>query len=1125
MHLFALCTSAGMRRSQLKKLLLIMKLTTFFILIACLQVHAKGYSQQVTLSEKNTPLQKVLKGIEAQTGYVFFYEKAILEKAKPVTINVQNAKLEEVLEECFRNQPLIYSIVGTTIVLKPKPSTTGVFQPADSPVNNEPPGIDVSGKVTDTDGKPLEGASVTVKGTKIASRTDAVGVFILKGIDENATLEISYAEYETVILKVNKRTSISIALKQEIGKLGEVIINKGYYTEKQRNTVGNVTTVTAKDIEKQPVQNPLLALQGRVPGLEVTQLTGMNGGAVQIRIQGRNSITQGLDPLIVIDGVPFPTALTGSNLEAVTRFGSPLNYINPNDIESIDVLKDADATSIYGSRAANGAILITTKKGKAGKMKASLNFQQGWGKVSRRVDMMNTQQYVSMRLEALRNSNQIASSNPSAIAPFVYAPDLTIWDTTRYTDWQNVLIGGTAKYTNANLSLSGGSQAVQYLIGGTYNRTTTVFPGDFDDQKASFHFSINSKSLDQRLKLQFTGNYMYDNNHLPGSDYTQLAITLAPDAPSIYKPDGTFNWAPNAAGSSTWENPLATLANTDFKNATNNLVGNLSLNYRIAKGLDIGTRIGYTNMTAQLFKPTRLESFSPEKRPTAQRSASFAKRFMNSWIIEPQINYERQLGKGKLQAFIGTTIQKNNSDYINVLGSGFSSDQLMKSLQAATTISGAITISNITRYNALFGRFNYTWDNKYIVNFTARRDGSNKFGDNNKFSNFWSAGGAWIFTDEPCIQKSLPFLSFGKLRTSYGITGNDQISDFAYMSTYVISNPPILYQGGIGLDNQGIPNPYLRWELTRKWQTGIDLGLLKDRINLGFTYARNRSSNQLISYPLPAIAGNGVVLNLPATIQNTSVEMVLTAVPIRQKDFSWTTTANLTIPRNKLISFPGIENTVYKDPNQGIVVGQPLGIKTVSHYAGVNPATGRFLVTDVRGNPSSSGPLNIFLNLNSNYYAGLTNSFQYKGIQLDFLLQFVRKKGPMDLNWYNGTFWPGQFNNSSRTNQPITVLNHWQKPGDISFAPFYNTSGATQAVTNSDAFYSYDASFIRLKNVSLSWQMPAKWSQKVHFQSARLYVHAQNLATITNYTGIDPESGGTGMPPLRMITTGINIEF
>lgn len=1116
----------------LRGMLLSMKMTAIILLSACLTTSAKGLTQGVTISEKNAPIEKVFKAIEQQTGYVFFFDYSWLDKAKKVTIETKNVTLKEALNLCFKDQPLTYTIVDKTIVVKIKEVAI-----PNAPTTAEPvviPPIDISGKVTDKDGNPLQGASITVKGKpNLGTKSGADGVFVLKGLNEDDVITISYAEHLDQSHKVGNTTSFLVKLERSEGNLQEVIINKGPYNEKMRNTVGNVAVVTAKDIEKSPVQNVLLAIQGRVTGMEITLRSGLNGGGVNVMIQGRNSIRSGLNPFIVIDGVPFANQLTNTTdafpLETMLGGGSPLNYINPDDIESISILKDADATSLYGSRAANGAILITTKKGKAGKNKVSLNLQQGWGQVSRRVDMMNTQQYLGMRREALKNANLIASATSGAAAPFTYAPDLMIWDTTRYTDWQDILIGGTAKYTNINASVSGGSSVMQYRIGGTFNRTTTVFPGDFDDKRSSVQFNISNNAGAQRLKAELSGSYMFDNNKLPGIDLTQRAILLEPNAPALYKPDGTLNWAPNAAGSSTWTNPLSYLESSEFINTTKNLVANLNLGYRLAKGLDLQTKFGYTSLQGRIFIPFRIEALPPESRTAGARAAQFQNRNISGWTVDPQLNYQTQFQKAQIQALIATSIQKSDADVFGIVGRGFPSDQLMGTLLAATSTTISNSRTSTERYNALFGRFNFTWDNKYIFNFTARRDGSNKFGEKEKFNNFWSAGGAWIFSDEQGIQKALPFLSFGKLRASYGITGNDQFPPFSYLSTYLIQNPDILYQGGINLSNNGNANPNLKWEETRKLQAGLDIGLVQNRINLAFTYARNRSSNQLIDDFLPAMANGSIIRNHPATVQNTSLEFLLSSVNIRTKYLTWTTTANLTIPRNKLVSFPGIEKTIYNNnPSLGVVIGQPLGLLYVSRYAGVDPATGKFAAFDNRGNPRVNvGSFNsVFVDRNPKYYAGIVNAFTLGGFQLEFLIQLARKKGSRDMTWGTGSAsWPGQFASSS-SNQPITVLDHWQKPGDIAHAAIYHTSTVTNLVINTDAYYSYDAgSFARLKNVSLSWQMPKKWIPKNAFSSAHFYVHAQNLATSTKYNGIDPESGALGMPPLRMITVGANIEF
>ena len=1115
-HPLAGCTAIKHRKRVLTQMMLVMKFTAIILFAACLQVSARGLSQTLTITLKNASLEKVFSEIQKQTGYSFFYEDGLLKNARHVDITVVKASIAQVLDICFTNQPFTYKIVNNAVSVRKKEQVMLTsFQPV--PETGDP--VTVSGKVTDKDGNPLSGANVKVKGTNVGTTTDNLGRFTIANLDANAILEISFVGHEGQTFHIKGKAFFSIALQQRESLLDETVVI-AYGTSSRRFTTGNIATVKAVDIEKQPVLNPLLALQGRVTGVEVTQLSGLPGSGVNVRIQGQNSIASGNDPLIVIDGTPFPSQLIEMN-EAIVQGGSPLNYVNPADIESIDILKDADATAIYGSRAANGAILITTKKGKAGRTKLGINLQQGWGKVTRKVEMMNTRQYLDMRYEALRNSNIVLTD------PVVVANDLKVWDTTRYTDWQKTLIGGTAKYTNVNANLSGGTTAVQYLVGTGFNRQTAVFPGDFDNQQGNLHFNINGASANQRLRLQLSGSYSYTQNHLPGIDLTQQALLMEPDAPPLYKEDGTLNWAQNIAGNSTWQNPLAYTVSTDFINTTKNLVSNVVLSYRILPGLEVRTSVGYTNTLTDIFTPRRLELSAPEGRPFAIRRASFGNRSMSGWIVEPQLQYARKWGKGRVDAFVGATISKNSSSRLLVEGVGFPNDLLMKTLRAASSIIINNSASEVNRFNALFGRMNYIWDDKYLFNLTARRDGSNKFGDQNKFHNFGSVGLGWILSQENWWQPFRGLLSFAKLKGSYGITGNDQIPNFAYLSIYSIQNPGILYQHSIGLNADNIPNPYLQWEETRKLQGGIDLGFLNDRILLGLTVGRNRSSNQLLSYVLPSLTGfTYIYKNLPATIQNTSWEFTVNTVNIKTKHFTWNSSFNVTIPHNKLISFPGIELTAYADGNDGVIVGQPLGVVKVFQYVGLNPANGRHMVMDKNENPTIgtlSAKQDKLISQLTKYYGGLINNISYRGFQLDFLVQFVRKMGPRHLYWYNGNFSPGQFVRGN-SNQPVTVLNHWQKPGDTAPIPPFYTSQYSNSVITSDAWYSFDASYLRLKNVSLSWQLPAGWLQQAHIADARLYFQGQNLATISNYTGLDPETmSATSLPPLQLWTVGMNL--
>jgi TonB-linked SusC/RagA family outer membrane protein len=1110
------------------KFLRIMKLTTIIILAACLHTSAKGIAQQtITFSGKEVKLENVFNAIKKQTNYRFFFNTDMLSNASKVTIEVKNANVEQVMNMALKDQPLTFTIKGRTIFIMKKPEE----EKKNTQVERTGDPITVSGRVTDDQGQPLAGANVKVKGGSNGVTTDAEGRFTLNNVDPNASLEISFVGHETQLLAVKGKTVFSVALGQKQSILDETVVI-AYGTTSRRFSTGNVTTIKAADIERQPVNNPLLALQGAVPGLLITQASGVAGGGVVVRVQGENSIGRGSDPLYVIDGIPYTsqllpnlagTLLRGSGGPVINGVqgggGNPLTYINPADIESIDVLKDADATAIYGSRAANGAILITTKKGKAGQTKVGLNIQTGWTKVKRKLDLLNNEQYIAMRREAFRNDNATVNLTTTDF-------DLNgLWDSTRFTDWQDVLIGGTGNFTDLQASVTGGSTNTQIFVGAGYHLEKTVFPGDFNDQKGSIHFNINNVSSNQRFRIQFSGNYLVDNNKLPQVDLTASALQLAPTAPALYNEDGTLNWMVNANGTSSWTNPLKYTIQK-YRSKTTNLISNVNLSYKLLPDLEVKSSIGYNDLGVNDFSLSPLTAEKPEERVNTQNSAAFMSSKINSWIIEPQISYRKKIWKGSLEALVGTTINQINSNYQQIVGFGFISDEVLEDIKSASSVSVGNTGKAVYKYNAAFGRINYNWENKYILNLTARRDGSSRFGRESQFHNFWSSGFAWIFTKERWIKNIFSFLSFGKLRGSYGTTGNDQIGDYQFLNLYTPVTVDVPYQNVAGLEVKGLPNPHFAWEETKKLQFGIDIGLFNDRIIATANFARNRSSNQLLPYSLPWVTGAGALsaINFPATIQNVSWELSLSIDNIKTKEFTWSSNINLTIPKNKLVEFPNLEQSTY---NGRLFIDEPISINKAYRYIGVDPASGVFMFEDKNGNsvssPNFTTDQTVLINTMPKYFGGFKNNIAYKGFQLDFLFQFVKQIGKNYL--FNGT--PGRFV-AGLGNQPVDVLNRWQKPGDLTdFQKFSQNTTLNSSASNfrsSDESFS-DASFIRLKNLSLSYTLPQGWN-KFRIQNFRVFLQAQNLLTVTSYKGLDPETkSATILPPLAVLTLGFHLDF
>lgn len=1132
------CSQSGIA-TRLKKLVpqqavRIMKLTAIILLAACLQVQATAYGQKITLALKDAPVEKLFDEIRQQAGYEFLYINKVVQNAKPVTIKVKNATVDEVLKLCFKEQPFDFEIKEKTIVITPKKNNYTSTEVQDEGKKT----IDIKGLVVNENGEPAEGVTVTVKGTSISTMTAANGEFILRTIEQNATLVFTSVNMETFEVKVNGRLNLDVTLQTKITSMREVIVNKGYYTEKRMFATGNVSTVKSSDIAKQPVNNPLLALVARVPGLQVQQATGFANSAVTVSIQGTNSLAAGLEPLYVIDGVPYGNLLIpGSSRGGIlgssgnNTVGNPLSFLNPNDIEVIDVLKDADAISIYGSRGANGVILITTKKGRAGKTKVGMNMRTGWGQVVSKVQLMNTEQYMAMRQEGYKNDGVSVPNN--ATAPSNNNYDLTVWDQNRYTDWQKVLIGGTARYTDAQLSLSGGNANTQFLISPGYHTETTIFPGDFSDRKGSLQFNMSHADNKQRFKAQFSGTYVVDDNQLPQTDLTFYALGLAPNAPKLYNEDGTLNWAPIASGSgtvSTWINPLAYL-NDHYNTKANNLISNVLLSYKLLSGLTVSGSFGYSNLQRNELATSTFAAIRPERRATSTRSAAYGNGKASNWIIEPQASYALGLGKGKLEVLVGSTFQESNMNYQLLLGEGYNSDLLLNDIKSASSITVINNMRSTFKYNALYGRLNYNWANKYIANFTARRDGSSRFGSENLFANFYSVAGAWIFSNEGFLANN-SLLSFGKLRASYGTSGNDQIGEYGFMNLYNSVSQDVPYQGIPVMQPDRHTNPYLQWEMTKKLNFGLDLGLLKDRIQLNVNYYLNRSSNLLVQTALSSNTGfNSVQSNFEGVVQNRGWELALNTINVRYKDFSWTSSFNLTIPVDNgvLKSFPNLSQSVNANK---YAIGKSILDTKRYHSLGVDAATGKYIFQDANGNTTLSpgnNDLTEFINLSQRLYGGMQNIIQYKNFQLDFTLQYVKRNAmlPLDINNF-----PGYFNGAGNVgNQPVIVLDRWQKAGDAAMFQKFTGTRPFDMFFQQSYFTSSDgvvvkANYLKLTNASFSWNLPAKWRKAARLQNTSLFVQGQNLFTIDKYKSLDASTGSfRTLPPIRVVTIGCNISL
>ena len=1088
-----------------------MKLIAIILFASCLQVSAKSYGQKVTLHLENVSIEKVLKEIKKQTGYLFFYKSEEIKNAGRVSVNVDNAEVSEVLRQTLSTTRLAFTIVDKTIVLQPRMDATTL------PISLPPP-IDVRGRVTDQSGAPLVGANVQVKGTKNGTATDNNGEFSLKNVDNDALLEITFVGYTQQTVRVNNRQNINIMLELSASRLDETVIIAYGKTSRRLNT-GSVASITSEQIEKQPVSDPLGAMQGKIAGLMISSSSGMAGSSYQVRVRGENSIKQGNDPLYIVDGVPFISSPL-NEFEGANGSQSPLSTLNPNDIERIDVLKDADATAIYGSRGANGVVLITTKKGKAGENRVSLNVYTGFSKVNNKLDMLNTAQYLQLRKDAFR----FDSVAPTA----ANAPDLVEWDQNAYTDWQDLLIGGTAKLTAAQASFSGGTAQTKFLISANYRKETSVLIGNLDYQKGGALLSITHNSKNNKFGLSSTVNYNTDNNNTIPTDLTQY-INLSPNHPT-YNDDGSIFFY------LTGENPLAYLERT-YNTKTNNLIGNTTVHYTIAKGLDLKSNFGYTNTSMKQLLTLPEKGFNPSTY--AGSSSQFGNSSVISYIVEPQIEYTLRAGPGKLNVLAGASWQQSKAEGQFLQATGFSSDALLKDIYSATDVT--VRNANFSQYNyqSFFGRVNYNLDQKYIFNGTFRRDGSSRFGPGKQFGNFGAIGAAWIFSGEKFIADNIPALSYGKLRGSYGTTGNDQIGDYQYLDSWSSAGFP--YGGISGLAPSRVYNPDYSWEVNKKMEIALELGFIQDRILLTTGYYNNRSSNQLVGYSLSSQSGfSEYTANLPAKVENSGVEFDLNTINVKSKDFQWNSSFNISFPKNKLLAYPGLESSADATSYE---VGQSIRVVKGYHFTGIDPQTGiaTFLDVDKDGSLSEPEDFIVIGETMPQFFGGFTNSLRYKNVSLDIFLQFVKQEAPtMDYGPMVGPF-------GSRSNRADYVLDYWQNPGQNTDIPRPTATSANAAYKAFNNQYRYsdaawgDASYIRLKNVALSYDLSSV-TEKWKLYGTSIYVQGQNLLTLTNYRGLDPEIQGFDrrfvypinpfgsvksqkLPLLRTITVGVKLSL
>ena len=1009
--------------------------------------------------------------------------------------------------------------------------------------------VSVSGRVTSSDDSSvLPGVSVQVKGTTRGTTTDASGDFKIS-VPANARLVFSYIGFNPQEVAVGNRSTVNVSLQSNAQDLGEVVVTGYGGTVNRREFTGASSKVAGATIQNLPVGSFDKALAGRAAGVQVTSANGTPGGAVQIRIRGVGSISAGSDPLYVVDGIQ----LNNINNASVTS-NNPLAFLNPSDIESIEILKDAAAASIYGSQAANGVVLVTTKRGKAGKTQVTLNYYKGIAEPLKQLDVLNSQEFIALRIQSRINGGQTAEAARASVLGTIRqtgASDADIAALPTY-DWQKEAFrrGTTDNY---ELSLNGGNEKTRFFVSGSYfKQSANVINVDFvrGTFNTTLSHTINPKlTIEQTLKLSTNTQRGQQGSPNGGSFLGSSAFSSSLFLPTvpIYNPDGTFYGTPDQGGTPGIlnQNIIQVSSLNDIKATTNQINGGLTLNYKVLPELTIRpfVSIDYRSIKSRYFTDPR----------TADAYVVRGRLFD---LYNQNINFLTNVTANYTKTFA------TKHDVSALLGAEYRSDINEQNFSTTTNVptpdfrygsAGALPTSiggGWTGYHkaSVFGNLKYNYNRKYDLSLIARLDGSSRFGANNRYGFFPSASAAWLVSEESFL-KGNRYLSELKVRASYGTTGNDQLG-----SAFGSNNFPSLglysagfdYNGAAGFAPSQLANPDLKWETNTTANLGLDFGFFGNRLTGSVDVFQRTSKDLLLSVNLPSTSGYTTISRNAGSVENKGLEIELNSINLQSGPFKWKSSFNITFIRNKVTKlYDGIaplQNpdsaitvgyTDYYGVGRTAILGQPLQVQYTTQYAGVNPANGRPMFYDYAGNitysPQNPRDLKFLGSELPKFYGGFSNSFSYGGLTLDVFFQY--DYGRRSLN--SQTSFLSELSGRDFNTLRSVYDRRWQKPGDITDVPrTINGNIETRGISSlSGSRTLEDASYLRLKQVTLGYDVPAAFSSRVRVSKARIYVQAANLLTWTKWTSYDPEflnlgAGSSGViPNSKTYTAGVNLTF
>jgi len=1120
--------------------LVLMKIAAL-LTVAFVQVAVASHGQNVNIRVNNTPVAMVLYQLSQQTGYDFIYDANLLTNLKPVSLQAENRALEDVLKQCFKERSVEFVFTADkTIIIKSRQAATG-GEEVINVVQEQ-----VGGVVKDGAGNPLEGVSVLVKGTSRGAATDAGGRFQIeaKSGDVLVFRNVGYLAQEVV---VGNQSSIDIVLEEETADLDEVVV-VGYGSQQKKDVTGSIAPVSMTNVRGQSIASLDQGLSGQVAGVNVSTSNGTPGGGPKIQVRGIGAVGAGSDPLYVIDGFPVP-ATSGQQSNAMSA-------LNPQDIESMTVLKDASATAIYGSRGANGVVMITTKRGSSGEPRIQVTMSSGLQQVPQkgRPDLMYGQEFAQFMKESIEDRIRTEEGREPTLAdiPEEYRNPEAIG---KGTDWYDA-VTRVAPMSDIGLSVSGGTDKIRtFVSAGYFNQGGVMLNTKFD--RFSLRANLDANITDRlKVGVNVAPSMTFLKGGVRGQGRDEF-FEIANPIPPAYNPDGSYNDYIQTTGTFGNPNPIMVLNETTNKATRTKILTNVFGELEIVKNLKLRSsfNVDFEDGDSEYFRPSILPNQNAPG-PSVPSGNYGNVKYLN-WLNENTLTYDYNSASGhSISALAGYTVQSNKFYSARFDGQQFPDDDIESLNAAARVIVGNMDISDWALISYL-ARVNYSYANKYLVTATIRTDGSSRFGPNNRWGTFPSFALGWRLSEENFL-KNASWIDELKLRASYGFTGNFNIGNYPYMSQ--IGTRDYVFNGTLGSGRvmTSLANPNLGWERMRELNIGLDFNFLNNRINLTADFYNRNTQDLLLNVEIPQSSGFGTVTENRGDVRNRGVEVGLLSHNIVSDNFEWSTNFNISFNRNKVLALGRSDDPIYSgqssegNPTNITRIGHPVGMIIGYVYEGIYqneedlarypafpgavPGNMRFRDVNGDGEITPFDDFDVIGNPYPDFNWGMTNTLRYK--DFDLRVMVVGATGAEMLRATN--FYTGNIDGVFNVNR--NVKDRWRSPEQPGNGRVPTTTGTGRGrvmYRDTHSLWVEKTDYAWIKNITLGYTLPATVLNNRWINSFRVYGTVQNALLFTGYSGNPegtnynrPDTGAlvpgidySGYPVPRIYTLGVNVGF